>query len=105
MLGLHLERLSDIALAGKDKSFGESADTETLLKGRIELRNVYFRYSPSEPLVLEGANLVVECGEHVAITGPSGGGKSTLAKFLLGLVEPESGELLVDAGGRAQSED
>jgi ATP-binding cassette subfamily B protein RaxB len=96
MLGLHLERLSDIALADEDKSFGESTDAETQLKGCIELRDVYFRYSPSDPIVLEGANLLVEPGEHVAITGPSGGGKSTLVKILLGLVEPERGELLVD---------
>jgi ATP-binding cassette subfamily B protein RaxB len=38
----------------------------------------------------------VEPGEHVAITGPSGGGKTTLIKLLLGLIEPEGGEVLVD---------
>ncbi|WP_432770752.1 MAG: peptidase domain-containing ABC transporter [Sphingopyxis sp.] len=96
MLALHLERLSDIALSAEDKSFGESVDSETPLKGRIELRDVFYRYAPSDPLVLEGVNLVVEPGEHIAITGPSGGGKSTLVKLLLGLVEPDSGDLLVD---------
>jgi ATP-binding cassette subfamily B protein RaxB len=96
MLGLHLERLSDIALSEEDRSFGQSADTETTLKGRIELRDVFYRYSPSDPLVLQGVNLIVEPGEHVAITGPSGGGKSTLVKLLLGLVEPEAGDVLVD---------
>lgn len=96
MLGLHLERLSDIALSEEDKSFGSSADIETELKGRIELRDVIYRYSPSDPLVLGGVNLLVGQGEHLAITGPSGGGKSTLVKVLLGLVEPESGEVLID---------
>ena len=96
MLGLHLERLSDIALSEEDKSFGTSVDIETELKGRIELREVFYRYAPSDPLVLEGVNLVVEPGEHIAITGPSGGGKSTLVKLLLGLVEPDSGEVLAD---------
>lgn len=96
MLGLHLERLSDIALSDEDKSFGTNADFATDLKGRIELRDVFYRYSPSDPLVLDGANLTIEPGEHVAITGPSGGGKSTLVKLLLGLVEPEAGEVLVD---------
>lgn len=97
LLGLHLERLSDIALTEPDPSFAvgaEVADAE--FGGRIELRNLCFRYSPSEPRVIDGLNLVVEPGEHVAITGPSGGGKSTLLKILLGLVEPESGEVLVD---------
>jgi ATP-binding cassette, subfamily B, bacterial CvaB/MchF/RaxB len=96
MLGLHLERLSDIALSEEDKSFGASADIESQLKGRIELKDVFYRYAPSDPLVLEGVNMIVEQGEHVAITGPSGGGKSTLVKLLLGLVEPDSGEVLAD---------
>lgn len=96
MLGLHLERLSDIALSDEDKSFGANADFATDLKGRIELKDVYYRYSPSDPLVLSGVNLTIEPGEHLAITGPSGGGKSTLVKLLLGLVEPEAGEILVD---------
>jgi ATP-binding cassette subfamily B protein RaxB len=38
----------------------------------------------------------VEPGEHLAVTGPSGGGKSTIAKILLGLVEPQGGAMLVD---------
>lgn len=94
MLGLHLERLSDIALSKEDRSFG--LDHETELKGKIELRDLYYRYAPSDPLVLNGVNLTISPGEHIAITGPSGGGKSTLVKLLLGLVEPESGEILVD---------
>lgn len=96
MLGLHLERLSDIALSQEDRSFLVGAQTETELTGKIELRDVYYRYSPSDPMVLKGVNLAIEQGEHVAITGPSGGGKSTLLKVMLGLVEPESGEVLID---------
>lgn len=96
MLGLHLERLSDIALADQDKSFVEQGRPQEPLRGRIELRNVSFRYGPSDPIILNGVNLTVEPGEHVAITGPSGGGKSTLAKILLGLLEPDSGEVLID---------
>ncbi len=96
MLGLHLERLSDIALADEDVSFTRGAAVERGLIGRIELRDIRFRYGPRDPLVLDGINLTVEQGEHVAITGPSGGGKSTLVKLMLGLTEPESGEMLVD---------
>lgn len=96
MLGLHLERLSDIALSEEDKSFGGSVDIETPLRGKIELRNIFYRYSPSDPLVLDDLNLTIEPGEHLAITGPSGGGKSTLVKLLLGLVEPVEGTVLVD---------
>ena len=96
MLSLHLERLSDIALSDQDPSFAQASPARVELKGRIELRDIRFRYSPSDPLVLDGVNLTVEPGDHIAITGPSGGGKSTLVKIILGLLEPESGEVLVD---------
>ncbi|MEB3416012.1 peptidase domain-containing ABC transporter [Alteriqipengyuania sp. WL0013] len=96
MLSLHLERLSDIALTEEDRSFEESPDLDTPLKGGLELKNVFYRYSPSDPMVLDGVDLKIEPGEHVAITGPSGGGKSTMMKIMLGLVDPDSGEVLVD---------
>jgi ATP-binding cassette subfamily B protein RaxB len=96
MLGLHLERLSDIALSDQDISFTTDSSSDAPLGGRIELRQVSFQYSPTEPLVLSGINLVIEAGEHVAITGPSGAGKSTLVKIVVGLLEPKAGEVLVD---------
>jgi ATP-binding cassette subfamily B protein RaxB len=96
MLGLHLERLSDIALSDEDRSFDMATNATTELSGKIELREIFYRYSPSDPMVLNGVNLSIEQGEHVAITGPSGGGKSTLLKVMLGLVEPEGGEILID---------
>lgn len=96
MLNLHLERLSDIALADQDISFDAPEPIMHPLTGRIELRNIGFRYSPTDPLVLNGVNLIVEPGDHIAITGPSGGGKSTLVRIMLGLVEPTEGEVLID---------
>jgi ATP-binding cassette subfamily B protein RaxB len=97
MLGLHLERLSDVALSEEDAGFGPSSRAQTELRGRVELRQVSFRYSPADPVILENIDLIVEPGEHIAITGPSGGGKSTLVKILLGLAEPDSGEVLIDS--------
>ena len=96
MLGLHLDRLGDIALTDEDPGFGEPAAQEQPFRGEIELRGVSFAYGIHDPEVLKGVDLQVRAGEHLAITGPSGGGKSTLTKILLGLLEPTSGEVLID---------
>lgn len=96
MIGLHLDRLSDIALNEDDRSFGPSSEIESTLEGGIAVENLVYRYSPTEPAVLNGVSFAVAPGEHVAITGPSGGGKSTLVKLLLGLVEPQAGLVRID---------
>jgi ATP-binding cassette subfamily B protein RaxB len=66
------------------------------IQGKIELRHVFFRYSETDPFVLEDIGFAIEPGEFVTIMGPSGGGKTTLVKLMLGLLEPTSGEVLVD---------
>lgn len=96
MLSLHLDRLSDIALTDEDPGFSEPVTCPHVFKGEIELRNISFAYGKHEPQVLDGVDLHIKPGEHVAITGPSGGGKTTLTKILLGLLEPDSGEVLID---------
>ena len=93
---LHLERLSDIAFTTEDEGFSEPEMHGEPIAGKIELKNISHRYSEHEPLVLENINLVIEPGENVAITGPSGSGKSTLIRIMLGLIDPTSGEILVD---------
>ncbi|MEE9346718.1 MAG: peptidase domain-containing ABC transporter [Robiginitomaculum sp.] len=94
LLGLHLQRLSDIIYAPQE---GESAGKPLGdLKGEIRLQNISFRYSQEDPLILEGVNETIAAGEMVAITGKSGGGKTTLLKLILGLYAPTSGEVLID---------
>lgn len=102
LLGLHLERLGDIALTEEDLSFKIDHAPYKDLVGSIELRDVSYRYGPTDPPVLDSLCLTVAPGEHVAITGPSGGGKSTLLKILVGLLEPDSGLLIVDGQDAAR---
>ncbi len=61
----------------------------------IEFRNATFRYATG-PVVLENFNLTVRAGETIALVGPSGGGKSTLASLVCRFYEPVSGQILVD---------
>jgi ATP-binding cassette subfamily B protein RaxB len=96
LLGLHLERISDIALAEPEPGHDRPLAYGREIRGGIELRDVSFRYAETERHVLEKVNLTVAPGQFVTITGPSGGGKTTLMKIMLGLLEPTSGEVLVD---------
>jgi len=96
ILELHLERLSDIALSTPEPGHDRPVGYARPVMGRIELRNVWFRYVETEPFVLEDVSFVVEAGCFFTMTGPSGGGKTTLVKIMLGLLEPTAGEVLVD---------
>ena len=96
VLGLHLERLADIALTPGEPGHDQPMAYIQEIEGRIQLRNVYFRYSENDPFVLEDINLAIEPGEFVNIMGPSGGGKTTLIKIMLGLLEPTRGEVFID---------
>jgi ATP-binding cassette subfamily B protein RaxB len=97
MLRLQGERLADIVLTAPEVDTGVPRPGEHGAAD-IELRNVSFRYADGEPDVLRGVSLKIEAGESVAIVGPSGCGKTTLLKLMLGLHEPDSGEVL--AGGQ-----
>ncbi len=93
MLGMHAERLADIAYEAPEPRDAVQSDLAHL-QPEIELRNVSFRYTDREPWVLRNVNLRIEAGESIAITGPSGGGKTTMLKIVLGLLEPVEGEVL-----------
>ncbi len=64
--------------------------------GKIDIRNITFRYPDSESPLLSDLSLVIEPGEHVALVGLNGAGKSTLLKLLCGLYTPTSGEICID---------
>ena len=66
------------------------------LKGNIEFRNVSFKYPDSEAYALKDVSFTIKEGEKVAFIGRIGSGKSTIAKLILKLYEPESGSVLID---------
>ena len=63
----------------------------TELNGAVELNNVYFRYAPNAPYILQNITLKIRPKEYIAVVGRTGCGKSTLIKLLLGLRVPEKG--------------
>lgn len=96
MLGLHLERLADIVQADPEAGLDGPAVLARPLRGGVGVRDLRFRYSQFDPWVIREATFDVQPGQSVAIVGPSGGGKSTLLKILIGLYAPTEGQVLID---------
>lgn len=65
-------------------------------RGKLEIEALGFRYAPDRPLLYSGLDLTLEPGHTVAIMGPSGTGKSTFAKLLLGFYPPTQGSIRID---------
>jgi len=95
MLNLQGERLADIVLTPPEQDSQDAA--AQAIDASLEVRELSFRYSDMEPFVLLNCSFVVAPGESVAIVGPSGGGKTTLVKLMLGLLAPTDGKIF--AGG------
>jgi len=103
MMRLHLDRISDIALTnqeanreGKGDGNGNPQLSTGASKGALTLENICFAYSDEDSAVLQSVNLSLNAGDSIAITGPSGAGKTTLMKIMLGLLQPTSGRVLLD---------
>jgi ABC-type bacteriocin/lantibiotic exporter with double-glycine peptidase domain len=94
LVSAYLERIADVVDAEPEQ------DPQTVhtarLSGKIEFRNVSFRYDPNAPLVLNNISLTIEPGQKIALVGRTGSGKSTLALLLLGLYPPTEGAILYD---------
>lgn len=97
MLRLHGERISDIVLTEKEQNMESNiAVAEQEGPVRLDIRQLSFRYSATDAEIFTGFNLTIEAGESIAIIGPSGQGKTTLAKLLLGLLKPVSGSICIN---------
>lgn len=86
-----LDRLALVAGRPGPESHSARTPSQPTQGYAVELRDVTFAYRPESRPVLTGLDLRVRRGEHVAVLGASGTGKSTLARLLAGLEAPTSG--------------
>ncbi len=90
-----LKRIAEV-LNTKTKIVEGTFDGETEVKGKIEFRNVSFRYPDAEMNVLEDINFTVEKGQTIAFIGSTGSGKSTLINLIPRFFDATFGEILID---------
>jgi NHLM bacteriocin system ABC transporter ATP-binding protein len=90
----HLTRLRPLISGVAEVSEDRKPPGE--LSGAVEFSRLTFRYVPNGPPVLDNVSLRIMPGEYVAIVGPSGSGKSSLFRLLLGFEKPESGAVFFD---------
>ena len=64
---------------------------------QINLNNLSFRYTPQTPLILNNLNLSIAKGSRIGFIGVTGSGKSTLLDIIMGLLQPTSGSIEIDA--------
>ncbi len=89
-----LGRISDFLASMQPVSRIDAAPIRII--AHVELTDVSFSYAGTARSALDHVSLSAQAGEVVAVVGPNGAGKSTLMDLLIGLIEPQSGSVMVD---------
>jgi ABC-type multidrug transport system fused ATPase/permease subunit len=90
------ESWSNLERQGTKNSFGSINAASINFQKRVVLDQVIYRYPNAARNALQGITLEVKKGQSIGLIGKSGAGKTTLVDVILGLLEPQSGDILVD---------
>lgn len=90
------ERIFDVFDTPKEVIEAEKPVQLDKINGKIEFKNVYFRYNEDEDDVVKNLNFKVEPGENLAIVGATGAGKTTIINLLLRYYDIQKGSILLD---------
>jgi ATP-binding cassette, subfamily C, bacterial LapB len=91
-----LESLNALMNQPQERPEGQSFLQRPQMQGDIEFRNVGFGYPGRQDKVLDGLNFKIAAGDHVALIGRVGSGKSTIQRLMMGLYQPTEGSVLID---------
>jgi len=90
------ETLNNIISQPSERPDGKQFVEKPAFSGNIEFVDVTFTYPNADVPALKNVSFKINPNEHIAIIGRIGSGKSTIQKLLLGLYEPDSGQILID---------
>lgn len=91
------EEIHDKDISYRLEDYPASEDVEKLpVTKTIEMKDITYHYPNSDVLIFKNASVLFPVGKSIGIVGSSGGGKTTLIDIMLGLLKPESGEILAD---------
>ncbi|MEA3499182.1 MAG: type I secretion system permease/ATPase [Campylobacterota bacterium] len=96
------DTLNDIISKPAERPAGKQFLERPSITGKIEFQNVTFTYPEADIPALDNVSFIINPGEKVAIIGRIGSGKTTIAKLILKLYDPDSGTILIDGMDIAQ---
>lgn len=91
------QRVDDVFQSNVEYSPTDNKLLCDTLIGKIEFKNVSFRFNKFEPLILDNISFTIYPGETVWLQGESGAGKSTIIKLIYGIYKPTEGTILIDS--------
>ena len=99
-----LDGLDGIVSSAQDSDEARTYLRREKLQGQFELRDVIFRYEEDGAPTLDVKGMMIQPGQHIAVLGANGSGKSSLLKLLSGLYAPTEGRILIDGTEMSQIE-
>lgn len=91
-----ISRFAEVMETDIDIKDSENSKVLTNITGKVEFKNVWFKYSASKKYILKGINLSINPNENIALVGPSGAGKTTICTLVERFYDVTDGQILID---------
>jgi ABC-type multidrug transport system fused ATPase/permease subunit len=93
----HIRQAREDDGAGQERiAVQQDGEAQLTMEDKIQLKDITFKYDEGDRYILENASMDIPIASSVGVVGTSGAGKTTAIDILLGLLKPESGQVLVD---------